>query len=123
MRQAMRRLPSGVSVYIFAEGTRTPDGQVQEFKKGGFLMALSGKTPVLPVTVNGSWKYMPDRSTMSFTPGLIEVVVGDPIDTSDYKTKNLDELVEKTRNAIIANLNLDYPENRANAPDGQSSPR
>ena len=123
MRQAMRRLPSGVSVYIFAEGTRTPDGQVQEFKKGGFLMALSGKTPVLPVTINGSWKFMPDRSTMSFTPGPIEVVVGDPIDTSDYKTKNLDELVEKTRNAVIANLNLDYPEKRANAPDRQSSPR
>jgi 1-acyl-sn-glycerol-3-phosphate acyltransferase len=66
---------------------------------------------------------MPDRSTMSFTPGPIEVVVGDPIDTSDYKTKNLDELVEKTRNAVIANLNPDYPKKRVNAPEGQSSPR
>ncbi|MCP4198187.1 MAG: 1-acyl-sn-glycerol-3-phosphate acyltransferase [Proteobacteria bacterium] len=118
MRQAMRRLPAGVSVYIFAEGTRTPDGQVQEFKKGGFMMALSGNTPVLPVTVNGSWKFMSDRSTMSFTPGPIEVVVGDPIDTSGYKTKNLDELVEKTRNAVVANLNPEFPEKRVDEAAG-----
>lgn len=112
MHKAMKHLPAGVSVFIFAEGTRTPDGQVQEFKKGGFMMALSKKTPVLPITINGSWKFMPDRSSMSFTPGPIEVVVGDPIDTSNYNTRNLDELVETTRNAVIANLNPDFPEKR-----------
>jgi hypothetical protein len=49
---------------------------------------------------------------MSFTPGPIEVVVGDPIDTSRYTVKNLDELVDKTRAAVIANLNPEYPEKR-----------
>ena len=110
MDRAMRTLPSGVSVFVFAEGTRTPDGLVQDFKKGGFIMALRGKVPILPVTVNGSWKYMPDRSSMSFTPGPIEVVVGDPIHTGEYTMKNLDQLVEKTRNAIIANLKPDFPD-------------
>jgi 1-acyl-sn-glycerol-3-phosphate acyltransferase len=110
MDKAMKNLPPGVSAFVFAEGTRTPDGLVQEFKKGGFMMAVRAKVPILPVTVNGSWKYMPDRTSMSFTPGPIEVVVGDPIDTSDYTLRDLDAVLEKTRNAIIANLNPDFPE-------------
>ncbi|MFZ3103484.1 MAG: lysophospholipid acyltransferase family protein, partial [Smithella sp.] len=48
------RLPQGVSVMVFAEGTRSPDGQIHEFKKGGFVAAVQRKIPILPVTVNGS---------------------------------------------------------------------
>jgi 1-acyl-sn-glycerol-3-phosphate acyltransferase len=101
------RLPEGVSVMVFAEGTRSPDGQIHEFKKGGFIPAVTRKIPILPVTVNGSRRVLPKRSLM-MKPGKIQVVVGDPIDTSGYSSANVQELIDKTRKAVIANFDPGY---------------
>ena len=109
MDAALSSLPKGVSVAVFAEGTRSDDGVVREFKSGGFLMAVRSGLPILPVTINGSWRVMPNKSSMSFNPGRIQVVIGDPIDTSGYTRKNMKELIEKTRNQVIANLDPEFP--------------
>jgi len=89
---------------VFAEGTRSPDGQIHEFKKGGFMVAVAHKMPILPVTVNGSRRVLP-KGSLAFKPGKIQVVVGDPIDTSGYTTQDVDELIAKTRQTIMKNFN------------------
>jgi 1-acyl-sn-glycerol-3-phosphate acyltransferase len=109
IHEGMNRLPPGVSILFFAEGTRSPDGGIQAFKKGGFVTAIEEGLPILPVTINGSRKVLP-RGSIVFSPGPIEVVVGDPIDTKDYTTDGLGELIEKTRDEIISHLHPDYPE-------------
>jgi 1-acyl-sn-glycerol-3-phosphate acyltransferase len=101
------RLPKGVSVMVFAEGTRSPDGQISEFKKGGFIAAVQRKIPLLPVTVNGSRRVM-RKGSFTLKPGKIQVVIGDPIDTSGYTSKTIPELIDKTRQVIIANFNPEY---------------
>jgi len=98
-----------VSVMFFAEGTRSPDGRIQEFKKGGFIMALEKGLPILPITVNGSRKVLPKKSLV-FRPGPIEVVVADPIVTTSYTRDQLPELMDRTRQVIISNFKPDYPE-------------
>jgi 1-acyl-sn-glycerol-3-phosphate acyltransferase len=108
VREGIRRLPPGVSVLFFAEGTRSLDGRIQEFKKGGFVAALEGGLPVLPVTVNGSRRILPKKSLV-FHPGRMEVVLGEPIETRGTTRENLDELVRKTREVIVANFDPDYP--------------
>ena len=108
IRKGLDRLPDGVSVMFFAEGTRSADGSIAPFKKGGFLMAVEKGLPVLPVTVNGSRRVLPKKSLV-FNPGTIEVVVADPIETSGYKRENLQGLVDRTRDVIISNFNPDYP--------------
>ena len=108
IRQSMERLPTGVSVLFFAEGTRSEDGTIRPFKKGAFLVAVDRGLPILPVTVNGSRKVLPKKSLV-FTPGTIEVVVGDPIDTRGYTRDNLQELVELTRGVIVSNFDPEYP--------------
>jgi 1-acyl-sn-glycerol-3-phosphate acyltransferase len=108
INRGVDRLPNGVSVMFFGEGTRSPDGEIKAFKKGGFNLAIARGLPILPVTVNGSRKVLPKKS-MVFKPGRIEVVVADPIETKNYTEKNLDELIEKTRNIVISNFNPDYP--------------
>jgi len=108
IHEGLDRLPKGVSVMFFAEGTRSPDGSIQEFKKGGFVMAVEKGLPILPVTVNGSRKVMPKKS-LCFTPGPIEVVVGDPIETTGYSHDDLPELMRRTRQVIIDNYKIDYP--------------
>jgi 1-acyl-sn-glycerol-3-phosphate acyltransferase len=88
---------------VFAEGTRSPDGRIHEFKKGGFMVAVAHKMPILPVTVNGSRRVMP-KGSLVFHPGKIQVVVGDPIDTSGYTADTVDELIAKTRQLIMENF-------------------
>ena len=97
------RLPNGVSVMVFAEGPRSPDGQIHEFKKGGFITAVRLKIPILPVTINGSRRVM-RKGSFTLKPGKIQVVIGDPIDTSSYTTDTVQELIGKMRQAIIANF-------------------
>lgn len=94
---------------FFVEGTRSPDGKIHEFKKGGFATAVEGGLPILPVTVNGSRK-IPPKKALAFTPGVIEVVIGKPVVTENYTHDNLEEIMNKTRNIIVSNFNPDYPE-------------
>ena len=107
INKGFERLPEGVSVMVFAEGTRSPDGQIQEFKKGGFITAIRRKIPILPVTVNGSRRILPKKS-LAMTPGKIQVVVGDPIDVTGYTIDTVQDLIDKTRQTIIANFDPAY---------------
>ena len=107
INKGIERLPKGVSLMVFAEGTRSPDGRIHEFKKGGFVTAVRRKIPILPVTVNGSRRILP-KGSLAFKPGKIQVVIGDPIDTGGYTTESVDELIDRTRQAIIANFDPGY---------------
>jgi len=109
INEGLKRLPLGTSVMVFAEGTRSPDGKIHPFKKGGFIMAIDNSLPILPVSVSGGRKILPKRSLV-FSPGPMEVVVADPIDTTGYTRKELEELMQRTRDTVIANFNPDYPE-------------
>jgi len=106
IHRGLERLPDGVSVMVFAEGTRSPDGRLGKFKKGGFNIAQDKGFPILPVTVNGSRRVLPKKSFV-FYPGTIDVVVGKPIDSTAVGKGALDELIAATRRAIEMNLVLD----------------
>jgi 1-acyl-sn-glycerol-3-phosphate acyltransferase len=107
INKGMERLPRDASAMVFAEGTRSADGRIQEFKKGGFMVAIIRKIPILPVTVNGSRRILP-KGRLVVKPGKIQVVVGDPIDTGGYTTDTVQELIDKTRRTIIANFDPGY---------------
>jgi len=109
MDAAARGLPKGVSIAVFPEGTRSDDGVIREFKSGGFLLAVQNGLPILPVTVNGSWRVLPDKRSMAFHSGPIQMIVGDPIETTGYDRKEMDALVERTRAAIASRLDPEYP--------------
>lgn len=103
INRGMDRLPKGVSIMVFAEGTRSPDGLIHEFKKGGFIAAVTRQLPILPVTVNGSRSVLPKGSLM-VKPGKIQVVIGDPIDAAGYSTADVQKLIDRTRQSVIANF-------------------
>jgi len=107
IHKGLDRLPTGASVMVFAEGTRSADGRIQEFKKGGFMTAIMRKLPILPVTVNGSRRVLP-KGNLVVKPGKIQVVVGDPIETHGYTTATVQKLINKTRTVIMANFDSGY---------------
>ncbi|BES73551.1 lysophospholipid acyltransferase family protein [Marinobacter nanhaiticus D15-8W] len=102
IRENVDRLPDGTGVLIFPEGTRSWDGQLLPFKKGGFIIAKDGGLPILPVTIRGSHDRLP-KGSGAFTSGRIEVVVHPPIPTEDL---TIEELIDETRAEIASALPL-----------------
>ena len=94
MIAAAQRIQDGTSVIVFPEGTRTNDGRLQSFKKGGFIIALKAQAPLVPVAINGSFALLP-RGRTAIRPGLIEIDILPPVETSGLTSKGLDGLMTK----------------------------
>ena len=82
---------NGYSLIVFAEGTRSRDGDIHPFKKGAFRMAISTGLPVVPVTVNGTWDVWPPGSKI-FYKGHADVVIHEPIETTDLTASDIEGL-------------------------------
>ena len=103
LRKVIEGVRSGKSLAVFPEGTRTPNGRLQEFKHGAFKIAVRAGVPIVPVSIRGTFKLLP-KTTLAPRPGRVDVIIGKPIDTREYSEKNLSELIARTRAAIEANL-------------------
>ncbi len=74
MLLAAEKIKSGVSVMIFPEGTRSPDGNLQPFKKGVFIIALKSQAPILPITIIGTSKIMRKGDWRTY-PGDVQIII------------------------------------------------
>jgi len=103
LEAAGRKIRAGSSVVFFPEGTRSTDGRLLPFKKGGFMVALAAGVPILPITINGSRAILP-RGTTKFRPGIIEVNIHPPVAVEGFSIENRNELVAKVRAVIESGL-------------------
>ena len=94
---------NGTSVIIFPEGTRSPDGKLQPFKKGVFLIALKSQAPILPVAIRGTRDIMRKNDWRTY-PGLVEIRIFAPIETTGFSTDREAELSEQVRNTLLQHL-------------------
>jgi 1-acyl-sn-glycerol-3-phosphate acyltransferase len=99
LARAAARVRGGLTVIIFPEGTRSPTGEMREFKSGGFHLAIQAQVPILPATVSGSHDLIPKRS-LKVHSGTIKVVYGAPIPTRGMAPEQRNELKERVRDAI-----------------------
>ncbi len=84
---------------ILPEGTRTLDGKLQKFKKGGFHMAINTQTPILLIVHRGTYLYKP-KNRWRLSPRTIDVIIGPTIETDGYDANNIHELIDKTWNEM-----------------------
>lgn len=103
LRRVIEGVKHGRSLAVFPEGRRTDDGQLQPFESGAFKIALKAGVPIVPVTIRGTFKMLP-RTSLAPRPGRVDVIISEPIETAAYTDKTLNELIERTRAAIAANL-------------------
>ncbi len=103
LKEAQEKLEPGVSVLFFPEGSRSDDGRLRKLKKGGFKMALNMGLPILPITIQGAAKVLPNR-TKSLLPGTITIDVHEPIDTSSYDFDDIQQLMDDVRDVIASVL-------------------
>ncbi|MCA1594305.1 MAG: 1-acyl-sn-glycerol-3-phosphate acyltransferase [Acidobacteria bacterium] len=106
MKEATDRLLRGVSIGVFAEGTRARPGQLLPFKKGAFYMAIEAGVPVVPVAIRNTDKLM-GKGTGVARPGLIEMIVLPPVETKGLSTdEDVKRLAQHTRALIARELGI-----------------
>src|ERR1700736_3426141 len=115
LEKAIESLRAGQSFLIYPEGTRSPDGRLQEFKRGAVVMAIKAGVPIVPVACSGAHRVMEKRS-LRIHPGEILVEFLEPIDPSGYSYERRDELNRRVHDALAAGLPPDQqPEGFAGA--------
>lgn len=100
LEEAVEKIRNGESVLLYAEGTRTLDGKLQPFKRGAFHIAVQAGVPVVPLTINGSFKILPKHS-ISINPGDVELILDSPIHLGGEQGKEAElTLMEEVHAAI-----------------------
>jgi 1-acyl-sn-glycerol-3-phosphate acyltransferase len=97
-------ISAGASVAIFPEGTRSADGNLLPFKRGGFVLAAKAGVPIIPFTITGSREINPPDNFLSLRPGKIRVRFSKPILPDRSGNKELGTLMERVREAIASGL-------------------
>ncbi|HTS71598.1 MAG TPA: lysophospholipid acyltransferase family protein [Terriglobia bacterium] len=103
VERAVSALRAGTSFLGYPEGTRSPDGRLQAFKKGVFVMAIKSGALVVPMSVSGASKIMPKGEPV-IRPGRIRITFQQPIDAGNYTMERRGELIQRTHDAIRKGL-------------------
>jgi 1-acyl-sn-glycerol-3-phosphate acyltransferase len=104
--RAVASMRAGNSFLAFPEGTRSPDGRLQTFKKGLFIMAINAGALIVPISVSGAHKIMP-KGQFVIRPGRVRITIQDPISAENYALEQRRELIDQTRQAILKGLDPD----------------
>jgi 1-acyl-sn-glycerol-3-phosphate acyltransferase len=106
VERAVASMKAGNSFLAFPEGTRSPDGRLQKFKKGLFVMAIKAGALIVPISASGARKIMP-KGQFVIHPGRVRITIHDPISAENYTLEKRQELIEATRQAILRGLDAE----------------
>lgn len=103
LEKATESLRNGQSFLIYPEGTRSPDGRLQEFKKGTSVMAIKAGVPIVPIACSNAHRIMEKRK-LNIKPGDILVEFLEPINSSEYTLEQRDALNDRLHDELAAGL-------------------
>lgn len=99
----VKALRAGMPLFVFPEGARTPDGDLQAFLSGAAFLAIRAQVPLIPIALSGIYDLLPIH-THHIYPSEMTLSVGEPIDTKGMTVRQIDELTARLRAAIEAML-------------------
>ncbi len=100
LKTIAKKIQNGTSFLIFPEGTRSDDGHLNTFKKGGFTLALKSGCDIVPVIIKGTRHIVP-KGSLKIMKSDFELHIGNPIKAKGYRKQNIHELMDKTRNSMV----------------------
>lgn len=103
INKARDKIANGISIVFFAEGTRSRNGELKNFKKGAFRLAQELGLPILPVTIHNTRFVLPS-DTLELMPGRVKLVFNDPIPTVGLAPGDVPALANRTREVIRQSL-------------------
>ncbi len=95
----VKALRAGMPLFVFPEGSRTPDGTLQTFLAGAAFLAIRAQVPLVPIALHGVYDLLPIH-TRHFYPCDVTLSVGEPILTTGMTIRQADELTQRLRAAI-----------------------
>jgi 1-acyl-sn-glycerol-3-phosphate acyltransferase len=95
----VKALRAGLPLFVFPEGGRTRDGELQSFLSGAAYLAIRAQVPLVPIALSGVYDLLPIH-TRHFYPGELTLTVGEPIETAGVHIRKAEELTERLRAAI-----------------------
>lgn len=93
----------GYSFLVYPEGTRSREGTLLPFRRGGFFLALETGVPIVPVSIRGTYELMP-RGSKRIRKGTVRIVVHAPVPVAGYSVETMPALMERVRAAIASGL-------------------
>lgn len=103
MNLAAEQVAAGTSLMIFPEGTRSPDGALLPFKKGGFILALQAQVPIVPIAIDGSAALML-KSSWLIRSGEVRLRIFPVLPTAGLGLKDRDALLTEVETRIASAL-------------------
>jgi len=111
IKSAADLLRKGISIVVFPEGTRTPDGSVREFKTTLFVLPIRTQTPVVPVLIEGSYQAL-RRGRVLLNRCPMKLTFLEPVPADSLSDKDRASYAEKVRRILIAPAQEPMPETR-----------
>lgn len=91
------------SFLIYPEGTRSFDGTIQRFRRGGFFLALADGTPIVPVSIKGTYELMP-HGQWFVRKGPVRITFHDPVPVDGHTQDTMAELMDRVKAAVSSAL-------------------
>ena len=105
LEKASDHLRQGVSVLFFPEGTRSPDGEIRDFKIGAFKLAVETGVPVVPIVIDGTHDLLPKGSRLLARRVEVLVKVEAPERPSSRRENgSAEQFCEQVRSKMVASL-------------------
>jgi 1-acyl-sn-glycerol-3-phosphate acyltransferase len=120
LNRALRALRSGTPLFIFPEGGRTADGNLQPFMDGPAFLSIRAHVPIVPMALVGTRELLPMHGG-HFRPRPVKLVIGEPIDSTQYTIRQVSALTARLY-AEISALRREYSEQPQPAEQGALQP-
>jgi 1-acyl-sn-glycerol-3-phosphate acyltransferase len=104
MKSCQKTLDQGNSIMMFPEGTRSPTGQLREFKPGAFELAVKNRRPILPIAIEGTAHALPKRGFVLRGRHPIRITVLEEIPAGSFQGRSVDEVGAHAREVIAKYL-------------------
>jgi 1-acyl-sn-glycerol-3-phosphate acyltransferase len=95
----VKALRARMPLFVFPEGSRTPDGEIKEFMAGAAFLAIRAQVPLVPIALRGVYDLLPIH-THHFFPCDMTLTVGEPIETTGMTLRQADELTRTLRTRV-----------------------
>lgn len=103
INQGIENLKNGYSLVIFPEGTRSKGASISEFKPGSLRLATKANVPIVPVTINGTYKML-EENDGRVKGATVEMTIHDPIFPESYQTLKSAELAKELQDIVQSGL-------------------